>query len=687
MHDQETITQTRNHPEQLGLTDQAPEVRQPRRAKIFTVHGTFAHEADWDNWDPNTADEKKKLSGQPRNFVNRLSDELRERGVVFDHADHTEYNWSGGNSHDERRVAAIGLKKLIEKELTKVQADHGLPYKDYYNGGVYVIGHSHGGTLSRIAINMWDKDADYYQPIKVVDPVTGVVIQDEFKHDDHCAHCKQERHGKVGPNTVERPDLVITLGSPFVTFDDRKNGLLAANVAVWVFRAFMALLLYIYYLHIPATVALMVDVPAAWSATKEALFNQFVKGTSVEHSVNVPAVIALVVPLFLYYVLAYYAPSRLVWQLGERVGRGMIVNAAAAFANLVAVIGLIAVVSYYFLYFSRGTISGPFGLLDNRSVIIGSAWVLPMVLYWFLAISLPGRLLSGLAQEVTILKDRLPTKYDPRSDKDVAYLNYTTPGDEAGMGLTLQGFITWAVQTLWLATACVALCAVIIQIVGFIANDGETGKFLRNASPQQVSRFVSTLNMLTPLPVAAWQVVSWAFGWIPGIASLHPVMNISDIPIAEQPDVVRKFSQAMDLVTVKLLLQLIPITLAMTAVSFLVSKWLRNSEVGFGAERLAWTLASKIAITKRANANSMLRNVVISPRAWWNRDIAHCYYYKCDSVIKDVANFISDRNLHRADRPLPIGRIVAAVTTWLFVLIVCLSIFAATVSVARHSVL
>jgi hypothetical protein len=233
-------------------TDPVAAARTPRRVKIFTVHGTFAHEADWDNWDPKAADEAKRQSGQPRNFVNRLSDELRESGVGFDRADHTEYNWSGGNSHDERRTAAIGLKKLIEKELTRTQDEHGLSNQQYYDGGAYVIGHSHGGTLSRIAMNLWDKDSDYYQPVKVIDPVTGVVTHDEFKHDDHCAHCKQERHGKVGPNTVERPDLVITLGSPFVTFEDRSNGLLAAKIAVWGFRALMALLVGIYlYSRIP----------------------------------------------------------------------------------------------------------------------------------------------------------------------------------------------------------------------------------------------------------------------------------------------------------------------------------------------------------------------------------------------------------------------------------------------------
>ena len=62
------------------------------------------------------ADDAKK---EQRAFVNRLAGHLKERGVVLEELDHTQYNWSGGNSHDERRVAAIGLKKLIQEELSK----------------------------------------------------------------------------------------------------------------------------------------------------------------------------------------------------------------------------------------------------------------------------------------------------------------------------------------------------------------------------------------------------------------------------------------------------------------------------------------------------------------------------------------------------------------------------------------
>ena len=79
-----------------------------RRVKIFTVHGTFSHEAQWDNW---AVDDSPDKPENKRHFVNRLANYLNKQGVQFDENDHTEFNWSGGNSHDERRTAAIGLEK------------------------------------------------------------------------------------------------------------------------------------------------------------------------------------------------------------------------------------------------------------------------------------------------------------------------------------------------------------------------------------------------------------------------------------------------------------------------------------------------------------------------------------------------------------------------------------------------
>ena len=44
---------------------------------MFTVHGTFAHETEWDNWDAKD-DERKK---EQRAFINRLATHLKERGI------------------------------------------------------------------------------------------------------------------------------------------------------------------------------------------------------------------------------------------------------------------------------------------------------------------------------------------------------------------------------------------------------------------------------------------------------------------------------------------------------------------------------------------------------------------------------------------------------------------------------
>ena len=202
-----------------------PDPAKLRRVKVFTVHGTFAHEADWDNWDDDTSEKRAQL-----NFVNRLRGHLERQGVVLDKVDHTQYDWSGGNSHDERRTAAIGLKKLIEEKLSAIYAEHG---SDYYDK-VFIVAHSHGGTISRLAMNLWDKDQNYYDPIKTDH-------FDELKHDDQCQTCMRTRNGAIGRNTVRRPDGVITFGSPFVTFEKRWGGMLTARIGVWVYR-FLAVL-------------------------------------------------------------------------------------------------------------------------------------------------------------------------------------------------------------------------------------------------------------------------------------------------------------------------------------------------------------------------------------------------------------------------------------------------------------
>jgi len=54
-----------------------PDATKLRRVKIFTVHGTFAHEADWHKWDKEAASKKR----EDRAFINRLREHLEERGV------------------------------------------------------------------------------------------------------------------------------------------------------------------------------------------------------------------------------------------------------------------------------------------------------------------------------------------------------------------------------------------------------------------------------------------------------------------------------------------------------------------------------------------------------------------------------------------------------------------------------
>ena len=49
------------------------------------------------------------------------------------------------------------------------------------------------------------------------------------------------RNGKVGRNTVQRPDGVITFGSPFVSFEPRSGGFLTARLSAWVFRILLAI--------------------------------------------------------------------------------------------------------------------------------------------------------------------------------------------------------------------------------------------------------------------------------------------------------------------------------------------------------------------------------------------------------------------------------------------------------------
>ena len=280
----------------------------PRRVKIFTVHGTFDNEAPWDDWDSKAADEEKKQGNKYRNFLNRMRDHLSAEGVVFDEMDASQYNWSGYNSHDERLASAIGLKKHIEAVLTKDYEKHG---RDYYDG-VYVIAHSHGGTIARLAMNLWDKDYQHYKP-----------EENELKHDDHCPHCKQERHGVVGPNTVPRPTRVITFGSPFVTFEPRKGGLLSAQIAVWVFRVVTSIPFLLYF-------AFLFFAPTIVKGIAANIFNDL---PAPLRRPEAEMALLLLVPLLLWWLLLSYGPRRFVHTLERRHVHATVVNSVGAVAR------------------------------------------------------------------------------------------------------------------------------------------------------------------------------------------------------------------------------------------------------------------------------------------------------------------------------------------------------------------
>ena len=419
-------------PERSSVEAAKPDTGRPRRVKVFTVHGTFAHETDWDDWD--RADDAKK---EPRAFINRLAGHLKERGVALDELDHTEYNWSGGNSHDERRVAAIGLKKLIQEELSKTYERHG---KDYYDK-VFIVGHSHGGTISRLAMNLWDKDDDYYDPVKTAQ-------LDELKHDDECPTCLRIRNGHVGRNSVRRPDGVITFGSPFVSFEKRSLGLFTARLSAWVYRILIAiplgLLLYLAYSLGPHAV-----VSTLWENTPG-----FVK-----------TILLLTWPLALYWLVGSYLHRAL--DVIERwFGKSRALFALNAVFQTLKYVLIAGVAAYYVAYLTGEynrvlqwlPVSKPwFQTWFGWSALVG------VVL--FLLVAVPGAFLSWLRREVGGLRERLPKKYDPAEDRAVAYLSYHTPGDEAGLHLRVFGVLTWAVQTLALSAACVLAFGLALMVV------------------------------------------------------------------------------------------------------------------------------------------------------------------------------------------------------------------------------
>ncbi|MEM9099162.1 MAG: hypothetical protein AAGC79_11640 [Pseudomonadota bacterium] len=134
-----------------------------KKIKVLLVHGTFANMTNWDDCEEERDEEHNIYKGDGP-FVGQLRALLQDRGVdpTF-----SSFNWSGENSHGARREAAIALNE-------EIQSHEGRPV---CRDGLFLIGHSHGGTVARLAVN-------------------------------------------TEPCTVD-PTGVITFGSPFVRFEPR----------------------------------------------------------------------------------------------------------------------------------------------------------------------------------------------------------------------------------------------------------------------------------------------------------------------------------------------------------------------------------------------------------------------------------------------------------------------------------
>ena len=625
-----------------------PDTGRPRRVKVFTVHGTFAHGTDWDDWDP--ADDPMKAQ---RAFINRLATHLKERGVILEELDHTEYNWSGGNSHDERRVAAIGLKKLMQEELSKADAQHG---KDYYDK-VFIVAHSHGGTISRQAMNLWDKDDDYYDPVKTAQ-------LDELKHDDECPTCLRVRNGLVGRNSVRRPNGVITFGSPFVTFEKRSLGLFTAWLSAWVFRILAAvplgLLVYLAYKFLGAYPV----VSTLWGMTP-----RFAR-----------TAVLLGAPLPVYWLVASYLP-RLLDPVGQWLGKGAafrVLSAAFQWAKYAVLAGAVA---YYLAYFSRAQDRILQALpTGNPAFQKWFGWFVLLGVVLLVLVAVPGSFLSWLKREVVGLREKLPKKYDPAEDRSVAYLGYHTPGDEAGLHLRIFGVITWVVQTLALAAASVLAFGIILVV--FIGIESILGLSLRGSLlnrlgisamgdvPEFRDRFIVVMDWLTYLPRLVWSDLVGS-SWFPSLGGMENKRSVTwFIPVAMVAAILIIF------------LFLMPFVVVAIAIAYLASMWLRGSGVVFGSEKLSWNIANKITVTRHANANTAVRVLFISPEAWRQREIAHCYYYKSARVIADVADRIAQWSRHAPTQTWPVEAWVGSAARLVVVALFVLSIFAVSVPVA-----
>jgi hypothetical protein len=523
-------------------------------------------------------------------------------------------------------------------------------------------------------MNLWDKASNYYEPIH------KGTIDDEIRHDDTCPTCKRHRHGVVGANTVPRPDRVITFGSPFVTFEPRKgSSLLTTMIGVWMFRLLALIPLIAAYIFMAATNAERTD-----SQQKQAQ----VAGAQVMGDTLVEVVVQLALPLVLLWLVAVYLPGRVLALVDRFLGNGDVRLGVSLAAQALKVAGAAAVTVFYIAYlygaWSKGAWTGGwakaaavFPFLESNNLDDRLYWLLPLIGYWLLAIHLPGRYLAWIRSEVAVLRRKLPIKYDPAEGKPVAYLSYHTPGDEAGLHLRNFGAITWLVQTLSYAVAAIlafgALLAVVIAVEMLMSSHGggtilsRLGISAWSGDRLQQDRFIKLVDVLTFYPASVW-------AWVGGSSSFAVLGTL-----ANKYDVVKLMPQALLASVAKQLFVTMPLALTALALASLINSRLRGSAKVFGSEKAAWTMASRIGVTRRANTNTMLRTIFITPEAWRNGELAHCYYYKSDAITKDIADQIADPSRHEPNSALPIESWTATTARWLLVLLLMLGIFAAAV--------
>lgn len=103
---------------------------QDKTIRVITVHGTFDPGAAWD--DPDSV------------LVHGLREKLGAAGRALDVFN---FEWSGENSHEARRDAAERLAHQVDQDV------HNRAFAE-----VFVIGHSHGGTIARLAMNLMRSD-------------------------------------------------------------------------------------------------------------------------------------------------------------------------------------------------------------------------------------------------------------------------------------------------------------------------------------------------------------------------------------------------------------------------------------------------------------------------------------------------------------------------------------------------